>query len=339
MSSLFRGCIGTVSLNGMIHHMAKQTLAGSSGTDVSWFWIGAALLGHTGWGSYPVFARYLQTVSNLPALAILSASNGVVLVLIGWYLWQHASASALRSPVVWLFALAVAGRGITNVLAARYTLALYVQMIALSTPFLVALLGATLFGERIPRYTLPAIAVSVLGGVLVLSDSSATSLLAVQLTPSDWLGIGLSLLSSLFLSFYMLLIRRSAQRALTGETMLLFQLITLTVVTGTLSALVGEDWSRWTTMQTSDWLVFAGFALGVMLGANVVQISTIRRLGAPFVSSMFGWRLVTTLVLGLLLLGERLTSLWQLLGVVLILTAVSLYVWYTATHPAPKEAR
>lgn len=316
--------------------MRKQTLA-TAPANPTWLWIGAALVGHTGWGAYPVFARYLQTVSHLPGLAMLAAANGVVLVLIGWHLWHHASRSALVSPVAWLFALAVVGRSVTNVLAASYTLAVYVQMIALTTPFLVALLGATLFGERIPRYTLPAIAVSLLGGVLVLSDTAGTSLLTLDLTPNDVIGMSLSFLSSLFLACYMLLIRRSAQRDLTGETMLLIQLLTLVLASGILSLLVGEDWRSWARLEQDGWLAFGTFALFVLLGANIAQISTIRRLGAAFVSSMFGWRLVTTLLLASLLLGEQLTRFWQLLGIALILGAVSLYVWYTATHPLPPD--
>ena len=33
----------------------------------NWFWLAATLMAQTGWGAYPVMARYLQTVSDLPS--------------------------------------------------------------------------------------------------------------------------------------------------------------------------------------------------------------------------------------------------------------------------------
>ncbi len=69
-------------------------------------------------------------------------------------------------------------------------------------------------------------------------------------------------------------------------------------------------------MQTLDWLIFAILSLGILAGANIAQIGSIRHLGAAMVSSTMAWRLVSTLFLAALLLGERLASPLQLLGVV-----------------------
>lgn len=282
-----------------------------------------------------MLARYMQTVSGIPGLAALSFGNGLVLLLVGHYLWQRTDRRVWRSRVLWLFMAVVAGRGITNMLAARFTLAIYVQLVTLATPFLVALLGRTLFQQRIPRYTIAAISLSLVGALLMMGGSlNPAALLAAGITPLDLAGIGLAFVSTLCLSFYLLLLRHAVQVSLAGEAMYLVQLLSLTVVSGSLSLLSGEDWSRWLALDAAGWTGFAAFALGVVLASSIFQMSAVRQLGAPMVSSMFGWRLVSTLLLSALLLGEHLSTIWQGVGAVLVVVTISAYVWYNATHPA-----
>jgi drug/metabolite transporter (DMT)-like permease len=285
-----------------------------------------ALLAHTGWGAYPVLARYLQTVSVLPSMALLGLGNLFALLIFAPFVWRRVDARFLRSPVIWGFALVVVLRAITNLLAARFTLAIYVQLITLMTPLLVALLSAGLFRERLPAFTLPAIALSIGGTVLMMSgDLGVTT--GVALTASDWLGIGMALASALCLAVYMILVPRTVKSAVPGETVLLVQLAGLTITTTIISVLIGEDWGRFTEIGASDWLVFAAFTLFVLLGANLGQIASLRHLGAPLVSSTMAWRLIATLALAALLLGERLQSLWQVLGAVIVLATITAYLW------------
>lgn len=284
-----------------------------------------ALGAHTGWGAYPVLARYLQTVSSLPSMALLALGNLIGLLLIAPWLAPRAGLHLLRAPTLWLFALVVVLRAITNVLAARYTLAIYVQLITLMTPFLVALLSATMFREPLPPATGWALGLSLGGALLMMSgDIGQTGL---GLNWSDGLGIGLALGSSLCLALYMLLVPRTVKAAVSGEAVFLVQLVALTVTSALLSLLLGEDWGRWAQIGVSDWLVFAAFILVVLLGANLGQISSLRHLGAPLVSSMMAWRLVSALAMAALLLGERLTSLWQAGGALVVLVTITWYLW------------
>ncbi|MFZ1770121.1 MAG: hypothetical protein WAU00_13040 [Caldilinea sp.] len=57
-----------------------------------------------------------------------------------------------------------------------------------------------------------------------------------------------------------------------------------------------------------------------------MQIAAIRRLGAPMVSSLMGWRLVATLSAGMLLLDEQLTSPLQVVGMILVLSTITWYL-------------
>jgi drug/metabolite transporter (DMT)-like permease len=289
-----------------------------------WLWMGVALLAHTGWGLYPVLARYLQTVSDLPSMALLGLGNLVALALYAPFVAGRLDRRFLRSPVIWAFALVVVLRAITNLLAARFTLAIYVQLITLMTPLIVALLSAGLFRERLPPFTWPAIALSLGGSLLMMRGEIGGH--SFSLGGGDLLGIAMALGSAICLSLYMILVPRTVKDAVPGEAVLLVQLIALTATTGTLSLLIGEDLGRFAAIGPADWLAFAAFVLFVLLGANLGQIMALRHLGAPLVSSSMAWRLVATLGLAALLLGERLSSPWQLLGAAVVLATITAYL-------------
>jgi type VI protein secretion system component VasK len=53
-------------------------------------------------------------------------------------------------------------------------------------------------------------------------------------------------------------------------------------------------------------------------------------LGAPLVSSVMAWRLIATLALAAILLGERLDSWWQALGAVMVMITITGYLWRQA---------
>jgi len=295
--------------------------------ELSWGWVMAALGAHTGWGAYPVLARYLQTVSHLPSMSLLAVGNALVLTVLGVTVLRRMELSVFRSPVLWVFPLIVVSRSVTHLLATRFTLAIYVQLITLMTPFLVALISTTFFREPLPRYTGRAITLSLVGALLMMSGDFSQSGVRPVLTPTDGWGIGLALVSSLFLAMYMIIVRRTVQHQVPAETVFVVQLAAIVGITGVLSLLVGEDWSRWGAMGVADWLVFAAFTLGVLVGANLGQIGALRRLGAPLVSSLLPWRLVSALVVAGLLLGERLTSVWQVFGALVVLVTLTWYLW------------
>lgn len=302
---------------------ATQT---SGSTSPAWGWMLVALIAHTGWGAYPVLARYLQTVSGLPSMALLGLGNLIAVALFAPFVWRRVDARFLRSPVIWGFALVVVLRAITNLLAARFTLAIYVQLITLMTPLLVALLSAGLFRERLPPFTLPAIGLSAFGAVLMMRGD-LDAMAGTALSQSDWLGIGMAFTSALCLAVYMILVPRTVKSAVPGETVLLVQLVALTVTSSIISLIIGEDWGRFAAIGATDWAVFAVFVVFVLLGANLGQIASLRHLGAPLVSSTMAWRLIATLALAAFLLGERLNSLPQALGAVLVLATITAYLW------------
>lgn len=290
-------------------------------------WIAATLYAQTAWGAYPVLIRYLQTVTLLPSMSLMSLGSFLALFVVGLVYLPRIEWHSFRNKKLLFFALVVVARGVSNILAARFTLAIYVQLITLLTPFIVALLSTAVLREKLPRYTIQAMLISVIGAMMLIGGGLVGADSFPQANRTDWLGISLALGGSLLLAIYMVAIRGSVKERIRGETMLLVQLFSLAVATGVFSLLVGEDWGRWGSIQPFDWFVFGLVVLGVFIGANLSQIGAIRHLGAAVVSSTMPWRLVSTLFLAALLLDERLTSVWQVLGVVIVLTTVTWYLW------------
>ncbi|MGC8799983.1 DMT family transporter [Chloroflexus sp.] len=295
-------------------------------TGVTWFWLMVALFAHTGWGAYPVLARYLQTISHLPSMAILTLGNALALLVYLPFAYRYIDCTVWRTPIIWLFALVVSVRAMTNLTSARFTLAIYVQLITLLTPLIVALLSKLFFHERLPPLTLPAIGFSLIGSVLLMSSDLHRGAV-LQLTTGDLIGIAIALVSACALALYMILVpRATAAGQVRAEAMLLIQLIALTITCGAMSILLGEQWQQFTVIGYVDWLVFAAFVIFVLLGANLGQIVALRQLGAPLVSSTMGWRLISALGLAALLLGEQLQNGWQILGAMIVVATITVYV-------------
>ena len=291
-----------------------------------WPWVAATLIAQTGWGAYPVLARYLQTVSDLPSMSLVAMGNLLALLLLSFLILPNLNGRALRSPALWLFVLIVVGRGLSNFLAPRFTLSIYVQLITQMTPFIVAVLSTAVFHEHLPRYTGRAIVLCFIGAGLMMSGSFSGDNAAGGFTSSDWLGVGLATVSAFLLALYMIAVRRTARHHINGETLLFAQLLALGLSGLVLSFITGEDWSQWANNSPKDWLVFAALVIGVFAASNILQIGAIRHLGSALVSSTMAWRLISALVLAALLLDERLTSLWQLMGTVLVLVTITWYL-------------
>ncbi len=290
-----------------------------------WVWVGASLAAHTAWGVYPVLARYLQTVSDLPTFSILTLGNFLVLITLGYRLINKTDLNLFRQPIMWLFGLIVAIRATTNIASTRYTLSIYVQLVTQATPFIVILLSTLIYREKLPRFTIPAVTLALLGAVMMIGTDFAG--ITNDPTRQDWLGVGLALVSVCALAYYMVLIRRSTTYKITAETLLLLQLVVIVIISGVVSGILAEDWGQYLRISAMDWTVFLLFTFVVFLGANLWQIFAIQHIGAPFHSSLLATRLVSALVFGWLLLGEQLKSPVQIAGAVIVLVTITWYLW------------
>jgi drug/metabolite transporter (DMT)-like permease len=226
------------------------------------------LAAHSGWAMYPVLSKAL--IAYLPPFTLLMVANGFSLAIAFFIARPLLSHTLFYNRALWIFALVTAARSVTNILAVKYTLAIYVQLINLSTPFYAVWLGRLLLKERIPPYTFCALAISSLGAFLVISPNP----MGLQLPrgSTDLLGIALALLSSAFLALYMTWSRKMTIRDVHPTAVYFQQTLTLTILYASLSVLNGEDWRILQNQSVQVWLGIAALTLIVLVGAALLQI-------------------------------------------------------------------
>jgi len=217
---------------------------------------------------YPVLSKAL--IAYLPPFTLLMVANGFSLAIAFFIARPLLSHTLFYNRALWIFALVTAARSVTNILAVKYTLAIYVQLINLSTPFYAVWLGRLLLKERIPPYTFCALAISSLGAFLVISPNP----MGLQLPrgSTDLLGIALALLSSAFLALYMTWSRKMTIRDVHPTAVYFQQTLTLTILYASLSVLNGEDWRILQNQSVQVWLGIAALTLIVLVGAALLQI-------------------------------------------------------------------
>ncbi len=76
---------------------------------------------------------------------------------------------------------------------------------------------------------------------------------------------------------------------------------------------MGEDWSTYLDLDLFGWSLFILFGL-VRLAAHMAQIKSIHHLGAPIVSTLMPTRLGSAFFFSVVILGEGVSSISQLLG-------------------------
>jgi drug/metabolite transporter (DMT)-like permease len=283
---------------------------------------------HSGWAMYPVLNKAL--LAYLPPFTLLMVANGISLAVAFFVARSRLSRALFNDRALWIFALVTAARSITNILAIKYTLAIYVQLINLTTPFFATWLGCLLLKERVPPYTLHALVISSLGAFLVISPDP----LALQLPrgSTDLLGIALALLSSGFLGLYMTWSRKITTHDTHPIAAYFQQTLTLVILYVSLSLLSGDDWGVFLKQPPQVWAGIVALALVVLVGAALLQIWALSQVNAALFSTLISWRLIVALVAAWVLLGEKLVSLWQVIGALLVMATVTTYLVYQASH-------
>ena len=299
-------------------------------------WLGLA--GQLLWGSYPPVAK--RAFLEVPKFSLLFfstlVSSSVALAVMrreGRRSVRQVLDFLRREKALWGLAFFAGLRSVTNVLAIDLTRATWVQLVYLLPPFMVAILGARVFGEPTPPFTYPALVLSTVGAALTLvadwSDVGA------GFTPRDFLGLGVAVLSMLALAAYFQMVRHSSKRA-AGRGLIMFQQgVMLTFVYLALTLVTGEDWRAWGRLSPGGWAAALWVVVGVFVLANLIQITALGGANAALITSLMPLRLIAALVLGRLLLGERLTTPWQWLGAALVLGTVSGYLWLQGRAQAP----
>jgi drug/metabolite transporter (DMT)-like permease len=190
----------------------------------------------------------------------------------------------------------------------------------------VALISKLWLRDPVPRYTVPALSLSLLGCTMMLaSDLFGTDELNVT---ENAIGMALALVSCFFLAAHLTYTRYLGKQGIVGGDIYVSQFI-LTMLTAPLISLaVGEDWNDWVTAVTFPvgWLLLAACVFVFVIG-NITQQHAINALkSATLVSAVQPWRLIVTLVLGFALLGETLRSWLQIVGMLIVILTLCCYL-------------
>lgn len=220
----------------------------------------------------------------------------------------------------------VIGRTILQTFALRFTKAYIVQLINLLAPFYVVLLNRVFKTSPLPKYTVPAITLSVIGGGLIIFGGLSGQTFQMIFTPTDGLGIFLAFLGTFGIAAYMMIVKRGQQIGLPFEVVYISQIGSMMLFMSLLSLSFGENWSAFRTMDWRGVVALLFNAIGVEISCKLGNIAVLRKLGAPLVSSMLAVRLVAALFVGWFILGEQLTSLFQWGGVILVVITISAYL-------------
>ena len=289
---------------------------------------GLALTAHTSFGLYVVLVKFL--LRYLPPFGLLAVAFGTA-IPVTFFIGRHTlNWRDFCRAEMWLMAGIVTVRSITKLLALQFTLATYVQLIDLTVPFLTPIAAWLLLREAIPSRTITALAATTFGSLLVITVDP----FEVQLPngSSDLIGLAFALASSLAMALGVVYTRYLTGRKMAPVNVFFQQVLVIGITYGVLSTLTGESWQPFASMAVSTWIIYGLFIVFVVAGGGLIQIFSISRINAALFSTLLSWRLVVTLGAGWVLLGERLTSVWQGIGAATVIVALTLFLRHQTTR-------
>lgn len=309
----------------------------------------AALGVHLTWGAQPVFTRYLQTAGGLSSLGVLLANQFLALVLLvaaegaRWCCRRHApraAAAATAAPggnfrprpwprrrlalVAALYGLVTAARAFTNVLSTRLAAAWHVSTVAMLGPFVTGALSRVALGERVSPWIWPCVAAASGGAWLVASGERASR----RFDRADALGCGVQVCSMVFSACARVLMKLTAGRFSPPQLMFL-QYGAICALAPLALIASGDLDAQWTSARRLDaagLLVLGALAALVSFLAAQAQIVAIRWLGPANYTTLQPSRVLATLAVGALLLGERVAGAKQKAGLAVVAAAVLVYL-------------
>jgi len=308
--------------------MAASHSARSSPPSI-WPYVWLGVLAHLLIGAYPVFGK--RAIAEVPKFSLILLASlaimGAGVLVMRWregLTWRKVWHVLRHERILWVFALFIAIRSVTNLLSISLTKAVWVQLIGILAPFPVALLGVWVFGQPTPRYTYRALMISTLGAVFILVEDWSN--IGADFGRNDVLGLFLAVISMLAFAFYYQLIRRSHVRDVTSGLILFQQGLAMATSFAILTVATGEDWSAWLSVSPGGLAAALTVIFVTMVGGNLSQIIAVGSVTPALITSFMALRLVSAMVLGWLILGEQLVSPTQWLGAALVVGTVTVYL-------------
>ena len=253
---------------GMIAKAAKQPLAEE--TQPRSFWIACGVLVHLAWGTYPVFARYMQVMLHLDGLLVLIFSN-----LLSFLVVQTLTCQGLGGPagrkVGMIYAMLITARGVSNMLTSKFTIALYSGIVTQFGPFIVAGVSWAILADDLPRCILPSLVLSTVGSLLVVLGQANSHVW--EFSGNDAIGIGMAM-ASICVSAGIRVTMKMSSSSLSGFMLVTWQY--MSAIPQVLLAMLLTPTTAWVEtvhLSSHQWLVIAAFVLVLPLAASYGQVS------------------------------------------------------------------
>lgn len=285
------------------------------------------IVSHTSFGLYVVLSKDL--FSRFPPFGLLACSFSFALVVGSIVLHREFHWDDVLIGSLWLVAFVALLRSLTKMLAVQYTLATYVQLLGLMSPFFTAILARVFLSEELPQGTIPALLVSTAGALLVIVHNP----LKMQLPngQTDLIGLGLATASAVLMAMLVVITSFSTRQRSNPVNVYLQQTFTLAAAYLLLSVLFKESWEPFWQIDLAALGYLLVFFLVVSVGGGLT-VFAISRINSTLFSTLLSLRLVVAIVAGWIILDEQFTSWFQVLGTLLVITAITWYLWRSKSN-------
>ncbi|CAE7706992.1 unnamed protein product, partial [Symbiodinium sp. CCMP2456] len=287
------------------------------------FWIACGVLVHLAWGTYPVFARYMQVMLHMDGLLVLIVANLVSFVVVQT-VTCHGLGDKAGRKVGMMYAMLITGRGVTNMLTSKFTIALYTGIVTQFAPFIVAGVSWVALGDQLPRCILPSLIISTLGSLFVVLGQADAGVSVFSV--NDGIGIGMAVVS-ICVSAGIRVTMKVSSSSLSGFMLNSWQY--MSAVPQVLLATVLTPPAAWVeTMHFSSHqlAVLGAFILVLPLAASYGQVTCVRKLGPSLDASIQPVRLLSTIAGGYLVLDEPVKTATAWLGLAIIVITLVVYL-------------
>jgi len=281
-----------------------------------------AVISHTGLGLYVVLSKLL--FSRYPPFGLLACGFCFSLLVGIVALRKNFVVSDLKKISVWGIGFIAVFRSLSKMVAVQYTTATNVQLFGLTAPFFTAFIARIFLKEKLPRGTILALFVTSLGAFMVTGEYYINPVEAIS--HDNLLGMGLALISAIFMAILVIVTNYSIKIQNNPTNVYLQQTFSLVITYFLLSLLAKESWEPLLQVGLVDICILGLFFIIIFISGGIT-VYAISLVNTSIYSILLSLRLVVVLIFGSLILGETLISSFQYLGVLIVVTMLTWYLW------------
>ncbi len=255
-------------------------------------------------------------------------------------LWNRGK-SFLMHPAFYILLVSVVVRSLVRAPALDYTTAVFFQLVELQAPIVIAFVSVYVFKRGTLHKATIFVLVATLAGSLALIMGETTNHepgfhwspnfknITSNFGLGHLIGISLAFVSAITLASKTLAIDYitvNEHMRLSCENMFIAEKLALAVVFMTLSLIFG-DYSQFGTMGWKRWSVFLFTTFFNEFLGSFLSIYATAKLGSTTYGIMLPIRLLSTIFIAMIMLGEAINNFLEIVGIVVV--AASLIVYMT----------